>query len=31
VAVMLSNLLSVYVAGTAAWMSTARFLESLGG
>ena len=31
VAVMLSNLLSVYVAGTAAWMSTARFLQSLGG
>jgi hypothetical protein len=30
-AVMLSNLLSVYIAGTAAWMSTARFLESLGG
>jgi hypothetical protein len=28
---MLSNLLSVYVAGTAAWMSTARFLESRGG
>jgi hypothetical protein len=31
VAVMLSNLLSVYVAGTAPWMSTARFLQSLGG
>ena len=31
VAVMLSNLLSVYVAGTATWMSTARFLgESRG-
>jgi hypothetical protein len=28
---VLSNLLSVYVAGTEAWMSTARFLESLGG
>jgi len=31
VAMVLSNLLSVYVAGTDAWMSTARFLESLGG
>jgi hypothetical protein len=31
VAVMLGNLLSVYVAGTEAWMSTARFLQSLGG